>query len=105
MHIFKKFKAWSLMAFFCLVLGFGKETLADNIILNDLSGQAVDISSYKGKPVVLFFWTTWCPYCRQELKKLNQQYPLMVKEGIVILGVNVNETENKVRRFFEGYPN
>ena len=100
---FRKFRMLLLMALIWFVLGFGKSALAGDIILNDLGGQAVNLSSYQGKQVILFFWTTWCPYCREELKKLNQQYFLMTKEGIVILGVNVGESDYKVRKFFEGY--
>jgi peroxiredoxin len=103
MRNFIKFKVLLLLVLIWLVLGFGKGVLAGEIILNDLSGQAVNLPSYKGKPVILFFWTTWCPYCRQELKILNQRYSVMAKEGIEILGVNVSESENKVQRFLKDY--
>lgn len=103
LRIFPKFRALLLMALICLVLGFGKEALAGDIILNDLGGQAVDLSSYRGKPVILFFWTSWCPYCREELRTLNQRYSVMTQEGIIIFGVNVNEPDYKVQRFFESY--
>jgi len=103
MRTFIKFRAPLFMVLIWLVLGFGKGALAGEIILNNLSGRAVNLSSYKGKPVVLFFWTTWCPYCRQELKILNQQYSVMTKEGIVVFGVNVNEPDYKVQKFFKGY--
>ena len=100
----RRFRAGLFVIFMSLVLGFGKVAFAGEIILNDLSGQAVDISSYKGKPVILFFWTTWCPYCREELKRLNQQYPAILKEGMVVFGVNVRESESRVKNFFKGYP-
>ena len=74
-----------------------------DIVLNDLQGVPVSLSSLKNNPTILFFWTTWCPYCRQELRMLNQKHSLMAKEGIVILGINVSESENKVQRFFKGY--
>ena len=104
MRIFKKFRMWLLTALIWLALGFAQGALASDIILNDLGGQAVNISGYQGKPVILFFWTTWCPYCREELKKLNQQSSVLANEGIVVLGVNVRESNYKVQRFFEGYP-
>ncbi|MFH0918520.1 MAG: TlpA disulfide reductase family protein [Candidatus Omnitrophota bacterium] len=100
----RKFKTLLLIALICLVVGFGKGVqAADDIILNDLSGQAVNLAGYKGQPVILFFWTTWCPYCRAELRELNQQYSAITQEGIVLLGVNVNEPVNKVQKFFKGY--
>jgi peroxiredoxin len=102
-HNSGKSKILLLMLLICLVLGAGKCALAGDMILNDLYGQPVNIASYQGKPVVLFFWTTWCPYCRAELKILNQQSVSMAKEGIIVIGIDVNEPDYKVRRFFEGY--
>ncbi|MHB8154692.1 MAG: TlpA family protein disulfide reductase [Candidatus Omnitrophota bacterium] len=103
MHIFRKFRALLLMVLIWLVLGFSEGALADDIILNDLGGRAVQLSSYKGKPVIMLFWTTWCPYCREELKNLNQQYLQIEQQGIVVFGVNVNEPDYKVQRFFKNY--
>lgn len=103
MNLSKRIRTLLLIVLTFLVLGAGKDALADDIILSDLAGKSVSISSYKGKPVILFFWTTWCPYCRKELKALNQRYPAIAKEGIVLLGVNVNEPTYKVQKFFEGY--
>jgi len=103
MHIFRKFRALLLMVLIWLVLGFSEGALADDIILNDLGGRAVQLSSYKGKPIILFFWTTWCPYCREELKNLNQQYAQIDQEGIIVFGVNVNEPDYKVQEFFKNY--
>ena len=100
---FIKFKLPVLIITISLVLGFGKAALAADMILNDLAGKPVNLSNYKGKPVILFFWTTWCPYCRQELNKLNLQQAKISREGILILGVNVNEPKYKVQRFFKGY--
>ncbi|HNW39531.1 MAG TPA: TlpA disulfide reductase family protein [Candidatus Omnitrophota bacterium] len=100
---FIKFKLPVLIITIFLVLGFGKAAPAADMILNDLAGKPVNLSNYKGKPVILFFWTTWCPYCRQELNKLNLQQAKISREGILILGVNVNEPKYKVQRFFKGY--
>ena len=72
-----------------------------DIVLNDLQGVSVSLSSFKNSPTILFFWTTWCPYCRAELRTLNQQYPVMAKEGIVVLGVDFGEPDYKVQRFFK----
>ncbi|MCX5693853.1 MAG: TlpA disulfide reductase family protein [Candidatus Omnitrophica bacterium] len=99
----QKIKVLLLLVAVSLMLGFGKTAMASEIVLNDLNGQVVKLSNFKGKPVILFFWTTWCPYCRQEIKKLNQQYAVMSKEGIVVFGVNVSEPGAKVERFFKDY--
>jgi len=101
--IYKKLKVWLLMGLIFVALDFGKSAFASDIILKDLNSQAVNLFSYTGKPAILFFWTTWCPYCRKELNRLNEQYLELLKEGIVPLVVNVGESSSKVKRFFKGY--
>ena len=82
-----------------LVLGLTDMALAQDIILDELNAKPVNLSGYKGKPAMLFFWTTWCPYCRQEIKTLNQVLPQLNKEGIAVFAVNVGELDYIVRRF------
>ncbi len=103
MGFFKKRRilAWIILIF--LVLGFSKAACAGDIILNDLDGKAVNLSSYNGKPTILFFWTTWCRFCRNEIKTLNQMYPQMKKEGINVFAVNIGESNYTVQRFFMSY--
>lgn len=100
MRLFKKGSILASAILILLVLGFAKEARAADVILNDLKGKAVNISSYLGKPTILFFWTTWCPYCRKEIKALNQMYPQLKKEGITVFAVNIGESEYTVQRFF-----
>ena len=68
--------------------------------LKDVLGQVYNLSDYKFKQaVVLAFWTTWCPFCRQELKSLNTLYPQLQKEGIEVLAINIQEPGYKVESF------
>ena len=101
MRIFRKFRLLLLMVLIFLILGFGKTALANDIILNDLNGKAVNISNSKGKPVILFFWTTWCPYCRKELKSLNLLSTQMKKDGITVFAVNIGESNYRVQGFLK----
>ena len=86
-----------------LILTFVTSALASDIILNDLNGKSVNLSSYKNKPTILFFWTTWCPYCRKEIKELNRMYAQMKKEGILVFAINIGESDYKVQNFFKNY--
>ena len=86
-------------------LAIGEETIAPNFQLKDLAGNTVTLSQYKGKQdVLLFFWTTWCPYCRKGLKVLNEKHAQLSKEGVEILAINVNEPADKVNRFVRNSP-
>lgn len=76
--------------------------LAPDFSLQDLSQNTVDLSSYKDKhPVILFFWTTWCPFCVRELKALSQIYPQLESEGLELFPIAVGEPRYKVENFIE----
>lgn len=72
---------------------------AEGLILNDLNAKTVDISSHKDRPALFFFWTTWCPYCRTEIKMLDRMAPQMQKEGIEVFAVNIGEPDYRVLKF------
>jgi len=99
----RKAAAIFLVLMVILSLGFTDTVLAGDIVLNDLESRRVDLSSLTGKPSILFFWTTWCPYCRTELRELNKLYPQMEKEGINVFAVDIGEAGDKVRRFLKDY--
>ena len=72
----------------------------------DTTGKKVSFRSFiGGKPLVVVFWATWCPLCRDEVPTLNR---LAADPAIRVLGVNVGENEQKVRTFITsnhvGYP-
>jgi thiol-disulfide isomerase/thioredoxin len=47
---------------------------APEISLKDLNGKQVMLSSFKGMPVMVNFWATWCPPCRGEIPIIEQLY-------------------------------
>ncbi len=101
MHLSRKGVVSLLGVLIVLVFGFTNLTLAQDIVLKDLKGDSVNFSHYKGNPAILFFWTTWCPYCREEIKTLNRIYPQIKKEGIALFGVNIGELDYKVAEFIK----
>ncbi|MFA5096414.1 MAG: redoxin domain-containing protein [Candidatus Omnitrophota bacterium] len=74
---------------------------APDFQLQDLSDKPVFLSDYKGKGVILFFWTTWCPYCRDELRALEQENPVLSRAGVEVLAINVGEPRHKVENFIK----
>ncbi|MFA6384591.1 MAG: TlpA disulfide reductase family protein [Candidatus Omnitrophota bacterium] len=70
----------------------------------DLAGKTYQLSSYRGKqPVLLFFWTTWCPFCLSKLKDLNTGYMDLEKKGLALLAVNVGERRTGVEKLARAY--
>jgi peroxiredoxin len=78
--------------------------LATNFTLLDLENKEFSLSDIKGKPVILFFWTTWCPYCRGELKQLNIMHAQFLRDGVELVAINIEEPAAKVQRFTGSYP-
>jgi len=66
--------------------------------LTDLQGQRWTSDKLKGRAVVLNFWATWCPPCKEELPSLQTLHEIGGGDPVVI-GVNVRETASHVRRY------
>ncbi len=77
---------------------------APQFALKDENGKTHRLSDYRGKVVVLNFWATWCPPCRYEMPSMERAHQIVKGEGIVLLAVNVGETEDQVFEFTGRYP-
>ena len=71
--------------------------------LQDTGGNTVSLSDFKGKGVILFFWTTWCPHCRSQLKEFNREYDAIRDSGIELISINVGESRSVVERYRSKY--
>jgi cytochrome c biogenesis protein CcmG/thiol:disulfide interchange protein DsbE len=65
-----------------------KGFLAPDFKLETGEGESVQLSELRGKPVVVNFWTSWCPPCREEMPALQRVYQAYQERGAVILGLN-----------------
>ena len=76
--------------------------LAPDFSLNDLNGQRVTLSQYRGKPVMLNFWASWCGPCRIEIPEIQSLYEAHAgDDSSVILAVNFGEPAATVRAFVQ----
>lgn len=67
--------------------------------LPDTDGRMVDLAAYRGKVVLVNFWATWCPPCRQELPSLSRLKKRFGNGALEIFAVNVGEDAETVFDF------
>jgi cytochrome c biogenesis protein CcmG/thiol:disulfide interchange protein DsbE len=68
----------------------------------DRDGQLA-VADLRGKAVVVNFWASWCIPCRDEAPVLQQTYERYRDQGLVVLGVDVNDFRQDARRFMKRY--
>jgi peroxiredoxin len=71
--------------------GRGGPRLAPDFAVTDLNGQAVRLSAFRGKVVLLNLWTTWCPPCREEMPSMERLYGLLRDRDFQLLAVSQDE--------------
>jgi peroxiredoxin len=65
---------------------------APDFALRAVSGENLRLSEYRGQVVALGFWARWCGDCRQAMKALNEIYAKYQRAGLVMLGIDVDDT-------------
>lgn len=76
---------------------------APDFELKTLEGETIRLSDLKGQPVVINFFATWCPPCRAEMPLLQESYTEFQEQGLVILAVDLDESDVAVSTFREKY--
>ena len=77
---------------------------APDFELQDTEGNTHRLSDYRGTPVIINFWTTWCPPCREEIPSMNRAWHQLEQDGVVMLGINMGEDEDTIFVFSADYP-
>jgi len=75
--------------------------VAPPFLLRDISGKIVSSADWKGKVVILNFWATWCPPCREEIPELVQ-LQAKYKDRLLVVGASEDdEGPQKVQQFMQ----
>jgi len=73
--------------------------LAPDFTLEDLDGNQVSLSDFRGKTVFLNFWATWCPPCRAEMPDIEAVHQENKYWDVVVIGIDIQETRETVQQF------
>jgi peroxiredoxin len=73
--------------------------LAPDFTTYDVDGNVVKLSDFKGQPVWLNFWGSWCPPCRSEMPDVQAAYQQLAPKGIVLLAISLDESPQKAAEF------
>ena len=76
---------------------------APDFVLKDIHGQSVNLAQFKGKPILLNFWATWCGPCREELPSMQRMHDASKKNGgFHIIAISIDRFNlKKVNQYAE----
>ncbi len=82
---------------------------APDFVLETFDGETIRLSELRGQVVVINFWASWCPPCREEAAYLEETWRAYRERGVVFLGVDYVDTEAEalayIAEFDITYPN
>jgi cytochrome c biogenesis protein CcmG/thiol:disulfide interchange protein DsbE len=82
----------------------GVGAAAPAFTLHRLEGPGrISLASYRGKPVVLNFWASWCEPCKGEAAVLERDWTSYRNRGVVFLGVDYHDLASDARRFVSAH--
>src|SRR5699024_11718717 len=65
--------------------------------------ERIKLSEFEGKGVMLNFWGTWCPPCRDEMPFMEKLYPEYQEKGVEIVAVNLDQSKLKIEQFIDEF--
>lgn len=76
---------------------------APDFTLQDFDGRSVTLSDLRGQVVVINFWASWCPPCREEAAYLERTWRKYKDQGVVFIGVDYVDTEKAALAYIEEF--
>jgi thiol-disulfide isomerase/thioredoxin len=97
----------ALLMLVTLTLATAQTTAPKDPALIDTQGYQKILADYKGKPLVVTFWATWCEPCRDEYPMLNELAKQYASQGLKVVGISLDQDGDSdrilMRRFLARY--
>jgi peroxiredoxin len=68
-------------------------------VLKDMSGKDVRLADFKGRPLIINFWATWCAPCKAEIPGFVALVDKYKAEQLTVLGVSIDDSAEELREF------
>jgi cytochrome c biogenesis protein CcmG/thiol:disulfide interchange protein DsbE len=79
------------------MLGVG--AAASSFELKSLEGRAVGLANFRGRPLMINFFASWCDPCREEMPLINELAARAGKDGYAVLGIAVEDTRAAITQY------
>lgn len=77
--------------------------LAPDFTITSFSGETLTLSDLRGQVVIINFWASWCPPCREEAQYLEQTWRKYKDQGVFFIGVDYLDTESEALAYIEEF--
>lgn len=77
--------------------------MAPDFTLTSFKGETLTLSDLRGQVVIINFWASWCPPCREEAAYLEQTWRKYQDQGVVFIGVDYVDTEAEALAYIEEF--
>lgn len=107
-----QFLAFGLLLALLGLLGWGlarvqegpkSSGLAPDFTITSFDGETLTLSELRGQVVVINFWASWCPPCREEAPYLERTWRKYKDQGVVFIGVDYVDTEPEALAYIEEF--
>ena len=76
---------------------------APDFALPDLDGHTHRLGDYRGRPLLVSFWATWCPSCQREMPALAALRKAIADDGIAVVAIDVGDRADNIRNFLQAH--
>lgn len=109
---FGRFLAYSFLLGLLALLAWGlidsrsgvvSSGIAPDFTLESFEGKTITLSELKGQVVVINFWASWCPPCREEAAYLEATWRKYKDQGVIFIGVDYADTEAEALAYIDEF--